>query len=163
MVYVDKFNEDIGDLHSGSRVCKACLKRFPMTDFFWAGRKQCRRRKCKRCVELDRKERHRDPAYAAKSKEAQRYSALRLKYGLSREDVARLEREAGGNCAICSRGFNGQYHVDHCHESGKVRGLLCFTCNTALGKFMDSVEILESAIRYLRKSEGEDDRMVNNA
>lgn len=42
-------------------------------------------------------------------------------------------------------------HVDHCHQTGKIRGLLCQKCNMALGLLNDSVEILETAIRYLKK------------
>jgi len=48
--------------------------------------------------------------------------------------------------------FKNLLYVDHCHSSGKVRGLLCHHCNTALGKFQDSVEVLSSAIDYLRKN-----------
>jgi len=42
--------------------------------------------------------------------------------------------------------------VDHCHVSGKIRGLLCFHCNSSLGKMKDSVEILQNAIDYLKKN-----------
>lgn len=58
-------------------------------------------------------------------------------------------------CAIC---FKPQTNppmalaVDHCHETGAIRGLLCGNCNHALGKLKDSIELLESAIRYLKMS-----------
>ena len=56
-----------------------------------------------------------------------------------------------GRCAICGRPETeaGGLAVDHCHATGKVRGLLCTLCNTALGKFRDRTDILRAAIRYL--------------
>jgi hypothetical protein len=58
--------------------------------------------------------------------------------------------EHGDLCAICRQPSVGQrLSIDHCHETGIVRGLLCSPCNLGLGSFRDSVERLESAIRYL--------------
>lgn len=45
-------------------------------------------------------------------------------------------------------------NVDHCHETNKIRGLLCGKCNTLLGNAADSIEILEASIEYLQKSDG---------
>lgn len=154
MVYVDSSCQDEGDWHTGTRVCTGCGLRQPMAEFYWANGRKCRRRRCKSCVAEDRRTRYLDPEYRASASEAGRYNAIRRKYGLTREDMDRLEAESGGMCAICKRGFGGQFHVDHCHKSGKVRGLLCFTCNTALGKFMDDIDVLESAIAYLRERGG---------
>jgi hypothetical protein len=56
----------------------------------------------------------------------------------------------GGACAICLRPSE-KLHVDHCHASGQVRGLLCFECNTGLGKFADNIASLERAIEYLKR------------
>lgn len=71
------------------------------------------------------------------------------KYGLSQADLALLNEHAGGRCQIC--GVNKPLHVDHSHHTGKVRGMLCFTCNSALGKFKDDPHLLMAAARYLRK------------
>lgn len=57
-----------------------------------------------------------------------------------------------GGCAICGTtkaGGRGDFHVDHCHSGGKVRGLLCHRCNLMIGHATDDTTILESAIRYL--------------
>lgn len=58
-------------------------------------------------------------------------------------------------CAICHMPQENppiSLAVDHCHKTGTIRGLLCGNCNHALGKFKDSISILESAIVYLKKS-----------
>jgi len=59
----------------------------------------------------------------------------------------------GGCCAICKHpptsGRGNTLHVDHDHETGKVRGLLCHSCNTSLGGFRDSQSVLWAAIEYL--------------
>jgi hypothetical protein len=59
------------------------------------------------------------------------------------------ERQAG-LCPICLRRLGTTPHVDHDHVTGKVRGLLCFTCNVGLGNFADDVERLDRAAAYLR-------------
>lgn len=60
----------------------------------------------------------------------------------------------GNKCKICETHeseFDKRLAVDHCHKTGKVRGLLCSSCNTSLGKFKDDPEILRRAINYLER------------
>lgn len=58
--------------------------------------------------------------------------------------------EQGGLCAICKAEPNGtRLHIDHCHVTGKIRGLLCMKCNQGLGQFMDRPNLLERARLYL--------------
>lgn len=73
-------------------------------------------------------------------------------YGIFRDDYDELVRLQGGRCAICSGKRNGArfWSVDHDHETGKVRGLLCQRCNALLGMAKDDVSILQQAIDYLR-------------
>jgi len=78
------------------------------------------------------------------------------RYRLSADDYARLVAEQAGKCAICERepggkGTMGVLHVDHCHESGNTRALLCQKCNTGLGSFKDSPQLLVKAAFYLRR------------
>lgn len=69
------------------------------------------------------------------------------KYGLSQEKFDALIERSEGFCEICEeKEFQA---IDHCHETGRVRGLLCNSCNLALGGFKDNVEILRKAISYL--------------
>lgn len=73
------------------------------------------------------------------------------RYGIEPADFELMLVEQGGLCAIC-RGLDqrgDQLHIDHCHTSGKVRGLLCGRCNRGLGMFLDSPNLLVSAIQYL--------------
>ena len=80
---------------------------------------------------------------------------LKYKYGLTMEQYDALFAAQGGVCAICGRpeaGREGHKNlaVDHCHTSNAVRGLLCHSCNRALGLLQDSAEVLEKALAYLR-------------
>ncbi len=88
----------------------------------------------------------------------QRQYWLKSQYGLNLEDYNNLVKEQNHKCAICGTdevdSFKGLLFVDHCHTTGKIRGLLCHHCNTALGKFKDSESILMKAIEYVRKSNG---------
>lgn len=81
---------------------------------------------------------------------------LRKNYKLTLEEYQELFGRQDGKCAICkSTGFQLCQNqrqlivIDHCHSSGKVRGLLCHNCNRALGLFKDSVSNLQNAILYL--------------
>ena len=89
-----------------------------------------------------------------------RRSKLKNKYGVTLEQYDAMLAAQGGVCAICGtsepkgkRGaFGPTFSVDHCHTTGKIRGLLCGLCNPALGAFGDSVERLRAAISYLERS-----------
>lgn len=82
------------------------------------------------------------------------------KYNISEADYLRFYKKQKGRCAICKDKENLGYKttntirklaVDHCHNTGKIRGLLCFHCNTSLGKFKDNIKLLKRAINYLQK------------
>lgn len=74
----------------------------------------------------------------------------KYKYGLNPEDFDRLLDSQRGLCGICQTPISKPC-IDHCHITGKVRGLLCYCCNTALGKFRESPELLQKALNYLKK------------
>ena len=81
------------------------------------------------------------------------------RFGLSLEQVKDMEVHQNGLCAICgspeTRKLHGRHKrlaVDHCHKTGEVRGLLCGSCNTALGLFREDLDILASATSYLINS-----------
>lgn len=89
--------------------------------------------------------------YYLKNKAANWASALR-KYGMTPAGYDDLLCQQNGRCAICQtvdpKG-KGRFHIDHCHETGKNRGLLCHSCNIGLGHFRDSPIFLHSAAQYL--------------
>lgn len=86
-------------------------------------------------------------------------SGLLLKYGITRDRYLEMFAEQGGVCAICkqpetAKDKNGEIKamaVDHCHKTGKVRSLLCYECNTGIGKLKEDPNILQAAIAYLAK------------
>jgi hypothetical protein len=82
---------------------------------------------------------------------AERY---REKYGLDIETVGTAWKDQGGRCCICNvpiaaAGLRGM-HIDHDHQTGRNRGLLCASCNLGLGNFRDSPKLLLRAIKYLK-------------
>ncbi len=83
----------------------------------------------------------------------QRWRRIEKEYGLTREEYEELRNKQDSKCAICSNTFisDTKTHVDHCHSTGKVRGLLCGPCNQALGLFKEDLTLLEKASLYLAK------------
>jgi hypothetical protein len=96
----------------------------------------------------------------------QRRSYIKRKYGVSLDDLERLLQAQGERCAICGKSWQecapakrSQYEpwfllhlcVDHDHETGKVRGLLCNGCNAGIGMFEEDLARFESAVAYLRR------------
>lgn len=93
-------------------------------------------------------------AWHAKNKGARRKHDLKMKYGLSLNDYEALSKQQRNACAICEthrEDLSKPLFVDHNHSTKKVRGLLCMSCNIALGNFQDNPEILDMAIRYLER------------
>lgn len=101
----------------------------------------------RRCGELARKESGR-----------QRESHLTRKFGITQADYDRMLGEQGGGCWICGAGPEQQsryptyLRVDHCHETGRVRGLLCEKHNLLLGRWDHDPVLLRRAADYLEKS-----------
>lgn len=101
--------------------------------------------------EWDKKARLHNPEY-------HRNSNLKKLYGITLDDYNEMLRLQNGVCKLCGNpesrktksGTLMNLHVDHCHTTHKVRGLLCHHCNVALGSFKDSVETLQRAIDYLK-------------
>lgn len=94
-----------------------------------------------------------DPEFRARKKAVARKSQLRI-YGLNVEDYERLHAEQDGLCAICKqpekqRGTRKNLSVDHNHTTGAVRGLLCRSCNTALGLLQEDISRLAAMTDYI--------------
>lgn len=76
---------------------------------------------------------------------------LQAEYGITEERYLEMLQEQNHTCAICRQPENGKWHIDHCHKTGKVRGVLCRTCNPMIGMAKESTDILKAAITYLEK------------
>lgn len=84
-----------------------------------------------------------------------REAFLKRKFNMTLEDYDILLQKQDSKCKICkidALDLGKLLYVDHCHSTGKVRGLLCPTCNSGIGLLKESTEILESAIKYLKGS-----------
>lgn len=109
---------------------------------------------CNECHKVEDKKRYRKHLHHRRAQA--RTGMLKYKYGLSEIAFDLLREQQGNRCAICEAGFKarGDICIDHNHTTGATRGLLCRTCNFALGLFRESPYILESAQSYLKKYEG---------
>lgn len=127
------------------RTCKHCGVRKPLEDFYaWSNGK--RHRGCKPCTL--RKQREYYESRKEQKQEIRRRNHLKRKYGLSPEDYEAMRSQTAGACQICGKPQK-KLLVDHDHATGRVRGLLCKTCNWGLGQFYDSPELLMKAVDYL--------------
>ncbi len=119
---------------------------------------------CKECREATR--RKTDNFYSNRNKATRKHDAKRKgkrgayhlskTYGLSMDDYSNMKEEQDHKCLICKQPNDedmhyGKFVVDHCHKTGKVRGLLCNKCNLMLGNARDEITILEEGIRYLKE------------
>lgn len=82
---------------------------------------------------------------------------LKRNYGITIEDFNKMFDEQLGHCAICGKHqteLGQSLCVDHNHDTGKVRGLLCINCNAGLGNFKDDSELVFRALEYLENRNG---------
>jgi hypothetical protein len=80
---------------------------------------------------------------------------LQKKFGIGLNEYNNMLSKQNNSCVICEQQLILP-QVDHCHTTGKVRGLLCMHCNTALGKFKDDTATLQRAINYLNQHKKEE-------
>ena len=87
-------------------------------------------------------------------KEASDRNRYPLRYGITYKDRVRMHEERGGLCDICGKPNAGGelLFIDHDHETGEVRGMLCSACNSAIGFMRDLPELLRKAADYLERS-----------
>lgn len=137
--------------------CSSCRCEKPESEFH---RNQSRRdglsAYCKTCnVDAQRKQYAENPESARKrylkNPEAQKRRNYERMYGLTLERYNRMLLDQGGVCAICSQPCESRrsLSVDHNHDTGEVRGLLCCHCNRGLGSFRDRADLTDKATGYL--------------
>jgi hypothetical protein len=76
-------------------------------------------------------------------------------YGITIEKYEQMIEDCGNKCQICGRtpeeiGDLRRLAVDHCHDTGRIRGILCRWCNTAIVQLQDSIEVVENAVQYMK-------------
>ena len=102
---------------------------------------------CKSCYEMQRRRRT-DPHRIKTNMKAYTYR-LKVRYGMTRKEYDSMMELQEGLCAVCKQ--RPATHVDHDHVTGKARGILCMSCNTALGMFRDNLNIILNAALYLEQ------------
>ena len=91
-----------------------------------------------------------------KNPDKQHATEIKRNYGVSIEAYNQLLTEQNCQCKICGKHHDptakrGRLYVDHCHQTGTIRGLLCSACNSALGYLKDDISLLDAAKEYLAK------------
>jgi len=160
------------------KTCVKCNVLKPLSEFYVSrGMRDGRRNDCKACNLAEKHERYlrnreRDIARVKKwqqenrdrlneyrrkhrqrpeVKRRERAGHLRRKFGITLDDYDRRLAEQGGGCAVCGNPPRDDIslHVDHEHQTGRIRGLLCFRCNNALGDLGDDPDVLIRAASYV--------------
>ena len=138
--------------------CLACNESKPDAEFSVDRKRPTGRHPyCKMCRRRQERERYQNNAEA---REGQRWRQIKHTYGLTQDEWLRMLDEQGGGCAIClrplRRTLGGDHRkdsdapvTDHCHMNDRVRGILCHSCNLAIGFFPERREVYERAMHYL--------------
>ena len=143
-----------------AKTCTRCGTTKPLDEFpkQRAGR-YGRAAACKACHSAQMRQRRALESQEERDARLAGYRRYQLisNYGITPEEFDRLLDAQGGRCAICGatdprgRVRGSRMHVDHDHATGRVRGLLCFPCNSGMGHFEDDASRLGDAIAYLEK------------
>ncbi|MAT39187.1 MAG: hypothetical protein CL946_06255 [Ectothiorhodospiraceae bacterium] len=135
--------------------CCSCKASKPLSQYGPDSRKpDGRKYRCRDCErEYNnqlREKQNRNPSARDRAQRKYRYK----QFGLTIADYEQILKDQGGVCAICGQPPNGRdLCIDHCHRTGKVRGLLCDGCNTGIGKLGDDASSIRKALIYLQQSE----------
>lgn len=100
---------------------------------------------CVECDKLKTKER--------KDSQKTKWRRMYKLYGITKDEYNNLITNQENKCLICNKNFTEKnVHVDHCHTTGKIRGLLCSKCNQGIGLFNESIDLIKKAIIYLENN-----------
>jgi len=135
-----------------TKLCLKCDTEKPLDDFYkffdkWSGKHYSSAR-CKPCHQEYKRESPTTP----RNRKAEK---LQLRYGLTYEQWEQMRANEGNACMICGiteDEIDKKLDVDHCHTSGKVRGILCNPCNNMIGHAKDNIAALRAAADYLEQN-----------
>lgn len=159
--------------------CTRCDKTKPISEFHKSSSKRGHMTWCKKCQAeyntgiyyherggKERMKRYSKEYYhrrLAKDPNWHRNQHLKQRYGITIEDYDRMLKEQGGRCKICQTpgvksiilgDRHNRYHrlyIDHDHETGEIRGLLCYHCNIVLGHLFDDLERARAVVKHLEQ------------
>lgn len=144
--------------------CTKCNEAKPLAEFFKSGKypsgKEKNRGSCKACTNkytanwrIKNRAEYNDymTKYRIQKPDKRRATEIKKLYGLLPEQLTKMVQEQNNKCKICNRPPQGKrpLAIDHCHKSGRVRGLLCYRCNRSVA-LLDDQELLEKAIAYIK-------------
>jgi len=130
----DKIDEN------STRLCYSCGEEYPATLEYFHKDKSKRGGIGYMCIEC--------------ANNVARKHQLKHDYNMTIEEYDEMNRIQSGKCLICGKKGGKRLHVDHDHDTGKIRGLLCHKCNTGIGMLGDNVQNLLSAAEYLKEHKG---------
>ena len=147
------------------KYCSGCDKNLELSEFGKSGQKKNDglRYKCNKCRRKQRKiKRQKDNTkyleYERKPEVKRKWKNLELKrkYNITLDEFEQMKIDQYNKCMICKKEESHKQKrglsVDHCHETNKVRGLLCHRCNCAIGMVKEDIIILNNIITYLKES-----------
>ena len=153
MSRIDIIGSNGGDgLHYSELSCMHCGTYLKVPDTWWPSWANTNIKICISCGRSQNKKND--------TPDKARNRSLRRKYGISYEEYKTILDKQGGVCYLCGATDPGwppqttHFCVDHCHENGHIRHLLCNNCNSGLGFFRDSPELLRKAAAYLEEEYG---------
>ena len=139
--------------------CPKCELERPRSEFYLTNKinqkngLQVRHVPCKECTK--------EKNSTKESKEHRVEYNLIKNFGITKQKYDEMLEAQGGTCFLCNNLNGGRsLSLDHCHDTGKVRGLLCHTCNVGLGHFMEDIPLLRRAIEYLERANGLEENKV---
>lgn len=151
--YLEK---DLTEYHVDNRskdgrriVCKTCIKKHDQ--LYYQNNLEKKRMQATEYRKSERGRRVRKEHYQ-KNKEAKRLYCIEKTYGLNSEDYTQMLNKQNGQCLICNDSENNGRNlcVDHCHNTGRVRGLLCDKCNLSIGLLRDDAIRVKKLFEYLK-------------
>lgn len=135
--------------------CSVCGQEKPISEFYnCKTKKDGKSYRCKECDNEARKKwKENNPE---KAKLSNRKKTLKNKYGITIEEYNQLLKRQDFQCAICGtktqkHSYQKNFNIDHNHETGEIRGLLCTACNRGIGLLQDNPTILRKAADYLEE------------
>lgn len=131
--------------------CPMCGEIKERSEFYkWKSRQDGLTAYCKICFNSRNKKWMSENSDKLPTLEERRIYSRKINFNISREDYQQMLVNQNNSCAICKKEIGWEAAVDHCHTTGKIRGLLCRNCNLGLGGFKDNIETIRKAIEYVK-------------